>query len=468
MITTKSFLQQHFELAYYEPSYIILSEYESVLEETFNLIHDIHVFQSVLLQLIKEDKFTYIKRLANWFLYFNEKQFQTSMIYNGMIIALLNASLKNELIQKQTQHEFETSISFFEVFYSLQINCSLKVLKPSSMFLNLALIYGCYPGMQIGSLKISFEILEGELNQNQLKKCFQSIFVKYETPLVLVNDLDRIGDRKTIELLLHLLRGKNLRNINYTNLILTKKECHLFINYTHESLNFENDIFKRYLVYFKLLSIDEKEVNTVHNFLNCSKLFQLKLFKFIDHIDFWQQALRIYIAFTKEQKRILNIREYIDYIEFKKFDENANYTLSGRTFDSIRNAINQWHNRGTYESQKAMLKYKWEPLNLAEIECNFRNGTYVFQELTSGQMLSKESEKMNHCVFSYTLCCAKGLYRIFSVKKKVNDIFSHWLTLQLSKNEIVQAAGINNRKLTKVELGLIKYWAKENELNVYI
>ena len=54
MITTKSFLQQHFELAYYEPSYIILSEYESVLEETFNLIHDIDVFQSVMLQLIKE------------------------------------------------------------------------------------------------------------------------------------------------------------------------------------------------------------------------------------------------------------------------------------------------------------------------------------------------------------------------------------------------------------------------------
>ena len=73
MITTKSFLQQHFELAYYEPSYIILSEYESVLEETYNLIHDIDLFHSVIKQLIKEEKFTYIKRLSNWFLYFNEK-----------------------------------------------------------------------------------------------------------------------------------------------------------------------------------------------------------------------------------------------------------------------------------------------------------------------------------------------------------------------------------------------------------
>ena len=251
-----------------------------------------------MLQLIKEEKFTYIKRLANWFLYFNEKQFQTSMIYNGMINALLNASLKNELIQKQTQHEFETSISFFDVFYSLQLNCSLKMLKPSSMFLNTALIYGCYPGMQVGSLKRSFEGLEGELNQNQLKKCFETIFVKYETPSVLVNDLDRIGDKKTIELLLELLRGKNLKNINYTDLVLTKKECHLFINFNNESLNFENEIFKRYLVYFKLLSIDENEQNTVHFFLNCSKLFQLKLFKFIDHIDFWQQAFRMYITYS--------------------------------------------------------------------------------------------------------------------------------------------------------------------------
>ena len=468
MITTKTFLQQHFQLAYYESNYIALSEHESILAETYSLIHDIELYHSVLTQLIKDKKFTYIKRLANWLVYFNEKQFHNSMIYNGIISAVLNASIKNELIIKQTQFEFETSISFFDIFYSLQLNCSLKFLKPASMFLNMAIIFGCYPGMQVGSLKKAFQLLEGEIDQSQLKKCFQTIFVKYETPNVLVNDLDKIVDKKTIELLLELLRGKNLKNLNYTDLKLTKRECHLFVNYEGESLNFESDILKCYFVYFKLLGIDEGETNTVHLFLNCSKLFQLKLFKFIDHIDFWQQAFRIYVAFTREQKQVLNVREYVDYIEFKKFDENANYTLTGRTFDSIKNAIETWHRRGYYEKHKEMLNFNWEPLNLPEIEIEFKNDTYVFQELTSGALLSEESDKMNHCVFSYTISCAKGIYRIFSVKKKVNNRFIHWLTIQLSKNEIVQSVGVNNRKLSKIEIGMLEYWAKENELKVAI
>lgn len=99
-------------MAYYEPSYFILLEYESVLEESYNLIHDIDLFHSVIQHVMKEAKFTYIKRSSNWFLYFNEKQFQTSMIYNWGITALLNASIENELILKQSQYVFDTSISF--------------------------------------------------------------------------------------------------------------------------------------------------------------------------------------------------------------------------------------------------------------------------------------------------------------------------------------------------------------------
>ncbi len=464
MNNNKPFLQQYFDLAHYEQEYIMLKECEPILEETFQLTHEIELFKAVITTIIKWKKIDFIKRLCKWFSYFNENQFRSSMIYNGMIKAILYASIRNDFIKKQTQYEFETSLTFFDVFYSLEIKCSIKNLKSASIFLNTALIYGCYPGMQIGSLKKSFITFKDEVDYQQARRCFETIFVKYETPNVLVNDLDKIQDKKTIKLLLELLRGKNLKKINYTGLNLTKRECHLFINYKGESLNFENDILKRYLVYFKLLSIDENEVNRVHQFLNCSKLFQLKLFKFIDHIDFWQQALRIYGSFSEEQQNRLHIREFVDFIEFKKFEENANYSLTGRTFDSIRNAVELWHRRGSYETQKALYNFSWEPLNLPEIEYDYRNSTYLFQELTSGFMLSEESEKMNHCVFSYTISCAKGIYRIFSVKKKVNDRFIHWLTIQLVKNEIVQAVGVNNRVLNRVEVGLLEFWAKENEL----
>ena len=57
MITTKTFLQQHFQLAYYESNYIALSEHEPILAETYSLIHDIELYHSVLTQLIKDKKF---------------------------------------------------------------------------------------------------------------------------------------------------------------------------------------------------------------------------------------------------------------------------------------------------------------------------------------------------------------------------------------------------------------------------
>lgn len=464
MLNNKTFLQQHFDVAIHEQNYIALKRYESILEETFQLAHESELFIKTISFLIKKQQFEYIGRLCNWFVYFNENQFQTSIIYNGIIGALLDAAEKHELIFTQTQFEFETSKSFFDTFYSLQLKVILKNPKTSNFFFNMSLVYGCYPGMQVGSLRKAFKSFSGEINQSDVYKAFENIFIKYETPKLLLNEFDRISDKSTIEVLLGLLRGKNLRRLNYTDLKLSKREVYLFVNYNNESLGFEDNIFLRYLVYVKLLSINEDKGKAVINFLNCSKLFQSKLYKFVGNIVFWQQAIRLYFSFNEYEKSRLSIMSYVDFIEFKKFEENINYTLTGRTFDSIYNSINQWHAIGSYSMQQQMLGYKWKPLGLAEIDYLFKEDVYVFQELTDGKKLALESQKMNHCVFSYASTCAKGLTRIFSVKKKINNKMNHWLTVQVTGKNVVQAVGVNNRKLAEVERDLLLYWTKENKL----
>ena len=466
MLNNKTFLQKNFDLAIHESNYVALKRYEKVLEETFQLTHESELFLRTVSFLIKTQEFERIGRLCNWFIYFNENQFKSSIIYNGMVGAVLGAVEKHELIFIQTQLEFETSKSFFDAFYSLELKVILNNPNTSNFFFNMSLIYGCYPGMQVGSLRKAFSDFSGEINQNDVYKAFENIFIKYETPKLLLNEFDKITDKATIEVLLGLLRGKNLRQLNYTDLKLSKREVHLFVNYNNEPLGFGDNVFLRYLVYFKLLSVNEEKGKVVINFLNCSKLFKSKLHKFVGNITFWQQAIRLYLSFNEYEKSRLPIMAFVDFVEFKKFEENASYTLTGRTFDSIYNAINQWHAIGSYSMQQQMLGYKWEPLGLAEIDYTFKCEVYVFQELTDGKKLALESQKMNHCVFSYTSTCAKGFARIFSVKKKVNNKMNHWLTVKLNGLNIVQAVGVNNRKLSKVESGLLFYWAKENTLRM--
>ena len=462
-----TFLQRYFNLGQYENEYLLLKDSESILQETYHLTHKLDLFESVLTAHVRNKRIDFIVRLCKWFSYFNKNQFHASMIYNRMIEAVLNASIRNELISEQTQCEFETSLSFFDRFYSLQKLCWINDIKSATYLLNTSLIYGCYPGMQVGSLNKGFSVLKNEVDYLQVRACFETIFVKYKTITIWMNEFDKIEDKKSIELFLDLLRGKKLEKNNYlTNVNLTKRELHLFVNFSGASFNFENQVLTRYFAYFKLLSIDELGQHRILHLLNCSKLFQLKLFTFIEHIEYWKQAYLLFQTSTESQRMMLNLREYVDYVEFKKFYEDINYSLKGRTIDSIRHAITIWHRRGSSDSQKAMLNYKWEPLNLAEIEYHFKNGTYVFQELNTGALLAEESEKMNHCVFSYTHICAKGLSRIFSVKEKVNNKFAHLLTIQITKSKIVQAVGVNNRRVKIGERGLLEHWAKENELEV--
>ena len=100
-------------------------------------------------------------------------------------------------------------------FYSLNLKCALNTDKSSKMLFNIALIYGCYSGMQVRSLRIGFKIFDGDINENQIINFFEYVFTKYKVPNILVNNIDRIDDVKTLELLLDLLRGKNLKELNF-------------------------------------------------------------------------------------------------------------------------------------------------------------------------------------------------------------------------------------------------------------
>lgn len=467
MTSNKTFFQEYFSLGTYEPKYYVLKDCETTLLQTLDSYHEIDKFKEVIGYLIHENKVNEIVRLTNWFDFFNQVVYQTSIVYNSMIDSLLKFSVETELLFLQTQFEFETSKHFFTIFFDMKLNIEFKKYELAHYFFSISIFYGYYPGLQMRSLNESFRILEHSLSFEALTNCFASIFVKYEVPKIMVLELANIRYKKTYEILTGLLTGNNIRKINPTNVVLTKREAYLFSTYERSSLNFEDEFFMRYLIYFKLLSVDEKSHNEACDFLQHSKVFQFKLDVFIEHISFWQNLFRFYCSLSKIQRDVLRLRELIDYVEFKKFEENIKYSIKGKTFASFLGAIHDWY-RIIRLKEENLLAYKWKKLDIAEVDFIFDNHTYVFQELNSGKKLYEESRDMNHCVYTYTKFCASGRTNVFSVKKKRGNSYKKLFTLQITRNRIVQAVGFKNRDLIKDELKVVNSWAKENKIKMYL
>ena len=97
------------------------------------------------------------------------------------------------------------------------------------------------------------------------------------------------------------------------------------------------------------------------------------------------------------------MQEYVDFFEYKKYTKNLNYSLKGRTAESVTRAIINWHEASDYAEKVKLLKLKWNGSNLKEIKLKQKGLNYLIKEITSGKELFSESEKMKHCVFSYKI-----------------------------------------------------------------
>jgi len=439
-----------------------------ILKKQFPKTQDLIYGTEELLFEMKDIRYsveeTIISRLNKWIYYFNQNYTKFVCGYSLLALTLIEAAKNNQIFRTQTEYEFKTSLKFYDFISDSDIFFSLSTPESAKYLLKISLLFGKYSGMIIRSTRSSVKTLENGINENNLNKLFESLFVKYENPFILTNNLNKLNLAE-IEALMHILQGNNIRNFNKLPFHVSRKESFHFLFKLPQTLTFKKDILAKGLICSKLSLCKSYNKILLHEFVLCSKVFEFKPYTFHDDIGFWQNVFEL-ICNVQWNYSPLLMQEYIDFFEYKKYTENLNYSLKGRTVKSVTKAIVNWHEAADYAEKLKLIELEWNGSNLKEIKLEREGIEYVFNEITNGKELFSESKKMKHCVFSYIESCANGYTSIWSMKKKMDSIYTSYLTIEVRKNKVIQISGKRNRQVNHTELELIKKWAKEMNFDI--
>lgn len=443
---------------------MVTSNYNSIFLETRFYINNVELFDEFAenyYSACNQDLF----RLSKWFDFFLNNYFKAPCIFSSTIFALFEANNNNLLFKNQTEHEFAICLSFYDKIINTPFLLVIEETKVAYHLLSIALIFSKYPGMQIRSTFKAIEKLSTGVNPYTLGKFFETLFVKFESPVIFTNNIPYLSMLE-IDMLMFFLQGNNIRNYQNTTYTLSKKESYYFIHKIPKTITFNENVFVKGVALTRLLLIYD-DSKFLHSFLFACKEFQFNIDTFMNNIVFWKDVYRFLAKINWDESR-LSIQEYVDYFEYIN-NKNNSYSLKGRTVKSVTNAINEWHAYYTINEWDHYTIYvndrfkdiSWKGSGIKEIRITYKEKDYLFIELRNSEVLYKEIAEMAHCVFSYLSACINGMCTIFSMKKKINGFFVPHLTIKVQNKRIVQVTGKNNLKPKKSDLIIIDKWSKE-------
>ena len=167
---------------------IIKEDFKQIFLETASLLNVKKTYEKHHYFISEIESFIF-PRLANWMSFLNTNYSKKPCMYVYTTKAVLEFASANELFKTQTKHEFETSLYFFEKIYNTSCFLFIENLHTSKLLLNIALIFGKYPGMQIRSFNKALEFLISGINESSLQTFFSYLFIKYENPKIITSNL---------------------------------------------------------------------------------------------------------------------------------------------------------------------------------------------------------------------------------------------------------------------------------------
>jgi hypothetical protein len=195
--------------------------------------------------------------------------------------------------------------------------------------------------------------------------------------------------------------------------------------------------------------------------------------------DFWLSVLRFFIR--NPMLDPTHINPIIDYIWNRKYEnrivfvdagvaeelgpEQPNFSMRGRTVDSLLTAVEVWHRQLGREAKSGNLQWKKsprEPFSFVEGSKQNKNmKVWRIRELLSSSELIAEGRAMQHCVASYSRSCHNGTCSIWTVDAETEEGMEKLLTLEVnySDNLIRQVRGKRNRRPTEKEKEVVQRWA---------
>lgn len=394
----------------------------------------------------------YLIRISRWFDLFNKHNNKLHYNYDKII----NSIFDNQLLFEQTFDEFKLSEYFFESLFK-QVDDIHNSDDCFNILLNISLIFSKFPGLQQKPLKQAFAHITSSCDKLRVLKVFNDIFVKYENPRIITNNLKYLS-WKDIDILMFVLQGNNIRKHQQLNISISKKETYNLIYKINYNIILKDNITLRSVLTSKLI-INTSDNRILYDFLKYNHSFNNQINIFAKRIDIWK---RIFLFLSEINWDIseISLQEYIDYFE-NIFSENKQINIKKLTQRSIEQKIITWHYNVDYTSTK-YVEWKLKPEKDILL---YNNIEYYFDEITNSRELYKEGYKMKHCVFSYLKTCNNSYSSIWSIKKGRTK--KHYLTIEVVSNNIIQIQGKTNKLPQDYDINIIKKWANLKQYNIY-
>ena len=232
---------------------------------------------------------------------------------------------------------------------------------------------------------------------------------------------------------------------------LSKKEAHLFLTAPKNNTIAGNVLWAKckaqdtsYAVIHTLCSNWERRFNS-------------------ESKDRWDKIINFYAKYPEIEKD--TVQDTMDFI-YAAFAEDRDFSLSGRTLNSVIQLTNEWHNnlqlkRGAGHTTWAGLEvppWKWEKKE--------NIGIWRISQILDSKRLFHEGKVMKHCVVSYSSSCTSGRSGIFTVEHEYCGNKNKCLTVEVNSYfNIVQARGKCNRMASKEEINVLRRWAVDRQLS---
>lgn len=432
-----------------------------VLIETELFLIDRSNFISDIKRIILWSDWAIGKRFINWMKHTLEYRSRNNRIFEKIIFAITWAFKEQKFIDKQTQHQFVASLNYLEDLF--RTNIDFKDDEAKYIILNI-LILSIHPDYQ----KRSFL---NYINNPKIKAfnshMFSHLFTDKAYPKFLANHLLDLNENE-LKKLLELTQGKSIKSIIPVGHILSKTE-NAILNKNVLCLSDKNHILERYLYVSKILKIEPNELILIKNILECSKIYRDNFRLFKDDIEFWQTVFHFFSKNTESINSSLDIREIIDYVEFKRYHPTEGskiFNIKGRSLSSLKKDIEEWHFNIAL-SDFFYEQLKWQGLDIEKWQYTFENIDYCIEEIKTSERLLHESKSLKHCVITYVNHCANGSTSIFSLSKHKDNQPIPFFTIQVENNTITQIAGLKNSEPKKYIIKMINLWAKTNNIKTH-
>jgi hypothetical protein len=413
------------------------------------------------------------KRKNDWIAFFNEHQTNAFIFHSQSMLALLHAFEKNDIIKEQTGIEFELSKAFYTELFELKRQLIFSDEIPARKILMLSLIFGKYPGMFLCSISNYFAKCECLLSEKTINQFFEEALTRYETPHYIIHSFQNLNSID-LEVLMQALKGKNMRKHSVFNALPTKKEFTQLMQLKSSFLTVNDHFFVRGLIYLKLKSDEEDEPTDefqtnesalISIFLKASHTYENNPKKYLEDITFWKQGFELIVNGMYDYL-VFSITDCVDYLEYMKYQSGTEYSLKGRTSESLSRAIHHWHHH-VFNEEHAHLKHmKWDKTEELDLHFSFEQNQYACIQLSSGKELIDEGRIMKNCVITYARSCANLYCTVWSFRTKRKVKFVPFLTVEVIDKTIVQARSKANSLPSDKQIDILHDWAKRMDYKI--